>query len=233
MRAGHAAQVREGAHVAVEKADLILPLVDPAEVAARVHQAQQEQPRLPPLGRRRRPAPRRSRPPPDRRADTSAESTPRAAAASTPPPPPRTSVTPTAMALGPQQLMQPRRRQPLLAARPLPRLGQQRLDPRRRPPPTPAAAAAAPPGAPAPPASRYFRTVTREIPSSRATGPLRPPLHQHLVPDHMHLIHPEHPLQRTPAPRTPASPLVRPSGGLLSERRMDHFPSGAPKRSSI
>ena len=44
----HAAQVREGAHVAVEKADLILPLVDPAEVAAGVHQPQQEEPRLAP-----------------------------------------------------------------------------------------------------------------------------------------------------------------------------------------
>ena len=38
--------MREGADVDVEKADLILPLVDPAEVAARVHQPQQEEPRL-------------------------------------------------------------------------------------------------------------------------------------------------------------------------------------------
>ena len=31
-----------------------------------------------------------------------------------------------------------------------------------------------------------------------------------------------------PAPRPPASPLTGLSGGLLSERRVDHFPSGAP-----
>ena len=42
----HAVEVRERADVPVEKADLILALVDPREVAARVHQPHQEQPRL-------------------------------------------------------------------------------------------------------------------------------------------------------------------------------------------
>src|SRR5262249_43357700 len=42
----HAAEVRERAHVAIEKADLVLPLVDPREVAAGVHQPHQEEPRL-------------------------------------------------------------------------------------------------------------------------------------------------------------------------------------------
>ena len=79
----HAVEVRERADVPVEKADLILALVDPREVAARVHQPHQEEPRLPARRRRRRPAPRRSRPRPDRPADTSAARRPRGAAAST------------------------------------------------------------------------------------------------------------------------------------------------------
>ncbi len=41
---GYAVEVRERADVSVEKADLILPLVDPREVAARVHQPHQEEP---------------------------------------------------------------------------------------------------------------------------------------------------------------------------------------------
>jgi hypothetical protein len=40
-------EVRKGADVPVEKADLILALVDPRKVAARIHQAHQEEPRLP------------------------------------------------------------------------------------------------------------------------------------------------------------------------------------------
>jgi len=42
----YALKVRKGADVPVEKADLILALVDPREVAARVHQPHQEQPGL-------------------------------------------------------------------------------------------------------------------------------------------------------------------------------------------
>jgi hypothetical protein len=47
----HAARMREGARVPVEKADLILPLVDPTEIPAGVHQAQHKEPRLPSLAR--------------------------------------------------------------------------------------------------------------------------------------------------------------------------------------
>jgi hypothetical protein len=42
----HPIEVRKRADVPVEKADLILALVDPREVAARVHQSHQEEPRL-------------------------------------------------------------------------------------------------------------------------------------------------------------------------------------------
>jgi len=40
-------EVRKRADVPVQKADLILALVDPRKVAARIHQAHQEEPRLP------------------------------------------------------------------------------------------------------------------------------------------------------------------------------------------
>src|SRR4030095_5244472 len=43
----------------------------------------------------------------------------------------------------------------------------------------------------------------------------------------MNLIHLEHPSQRTPKLSAPARPAIRPPGGSLSERRVDHFPSGA------
>jgi hypothetical protein len=42
----HRLEVRERPDVAVEKADLILPLADPRKVATRVHQPHQEEPRL-------------------------------------------------------------------------------------------------------------------------------------------------------------------------------------------
>jgi hypothetical protein len=45
----HAAQMRKRARVPVEKADLILPLVDPAKIPTGVHQAQDKEPRLPAL----------------------------------------------------------------------------------------------------------------------------------------------------------------------------------------
>jgi hypothetical protein len=44
---GHAVDVREGPHVPIQEARLVLPLVDPGEVATRVHQPHQEEPRLP------------------------------------------------------------------------------------------------------------------------------------------------------------------------------------------
>ena len=123
----HAVEVRKCPHVPVEKADLILPLVDPGEVAARVHQPHQEEPRLAtgpidvdpdleevdlrqiarPIRQRHEdlaalPLPLRDRSLDDGDAD--------------------------GVPLGHQQLVQPRGRQPLLARRPLRRGGEQRLD---------------------------------------------------------------------------------------------------------
>jgi hypothetical protein len=43
----------------------------------------------------------------------------------------------------------------------------------------------------------------------------------------MHLIHPEHP-PANPGSLDPASPPSKTSGGLLSERRLVYFLSGAP-----
>ena len=131
------------------------------------------------------------------------------------------------MPLGHQQLVQPRGRQPLLAARPLRRLGQQRLHPRGRPRPTPAAAAAPPPPSARGAAwSRYLPDRDARQPQLAGHRPLRPPLHQHFVPNDMHLIHPEHPLQRTPDPSIRQArhqalrwSTFRAAIGLLSERR--------------
>src|SRR4051812_2041642 len=39
----HAIEMRKGAKVTIEKTDLILPLVDPSEVAVRVHEPHEEQ----------------------------------------------------------------------------------------------------------------------------------------------------------------------------------------------
>ena len=49
--------------------------------------------------------------------------------------------------------------------------------------------------------------------------PLRLAVDQHLMSNDMYLVHPEHPLQRTPELNSSASPPIRPSGGSLSERR--------------
>jgi hypothetical protein len=48
------------------------------------------------------------------------------------------------------------------------------------------------------------------------------------MPHNMHEIHPEHPLSEPQIPRSGKS-AIRPSGGLLSERRLAYFLSGAPK----
>lgn len=192
------AHVRKRAHVSVEKADLILALIDPAEVAARVHQAQQKEPRLPPDARdvdehfeevnlgqiaraiRQRDHDLAALPPPlgDRLFDQRHAD---------------------GMALRPQQLMQPRGGQALLAARPLRRRREQRRDARRherpdRPPPRRRIV----------PPRRGLREVLLHgdprDPQLPRHGPLRPAFHQYLVSHDMHLIHPEHPLQRTPGP---------------------------------
>ena len=53
--------------------------------------------------------------------------------------------------------------------------------------------------------------------------PLRPPLHQHLVPNDIHEIHLEHPSQRTPNRTAPATRKRGPQLALLSERRLVYF----------
>ncbi len=83
----HAIEMRKGPDVAIEKTDLILPLVDPREVAARGTSAASGTATLCGGCRRRRRAPRRSRLRPDRPADRSAARRPRDAAASIPRPP--------------------------------------------------------------------------------------------------------------------------------------------------
>jgi hypothetical protein len=45
--------------------------------------------------------------------------------------------------------------------------------------------------------------------------------------DNMHLIHPEHPFSEPRITQSGKS-AIRPSGGLLSERRLVYFLSGAP-----
>ncbi len=213
---GHAVEVRERADVSVEKADLILALVNPREVAARVHQAHQEEPRLPAgpvdvdqhleevdLGQIARPIRQRHEdlaalplPLGDRVFDDGHAD---------------------AVAFGQQQRVQPRGGQPLLAARPSHRVGQQRLHPLgdripHRPRPR-----------------RRLRLPRRgrlvqvladgdpRQPQLAGDGPLRPPLHQHFVSNDMHEIHPEHP-PANPGSLDPASP---PSGPQVV-----YFPSG-------
>jgi hypothetical protein len=121
--------VREGADVSIEKTDLVLALVDPSKVAAGIHQPHQEEPRLAaravqidehleevdlreitrPIRQRHEdlaslPFQLRDRFFDEGDADT--------------------------MALGNEQLMEPRGRELLLPARPPRRLGQQGFDPR-------------------------------------------------------------------------------------------------------
>ena len=125
--------------------------------------------------------------------------------------------------------MQARGGQPLLAPGPLLRLGQQGLHPLadhvpHRPGPGP--------GLHLPRGGRLLQVLAdRDARQPQLAGdrPLRPPLHQHLVSDNMHLIHPEHPFSEPRIARSGKS-AIRPSGGLLSERRLVYFLSGAPRR---
>jgi hypothetical protein len=122
-------EVRKGADVPVEKADLILALVDPREVAARVHQPHQEQPRLPPgpvdvdqhleevdFGQIARPIRQRHE-------DLAALPLPLGNRV-------LDDGHAHAVPLGHQQLVEPRGRQSLLAARPPHGVDQHRLHPR-------------------------------------------------------------------------------------------------------
>ena len=212
----HAVEVRERAHVPVEKADLILALVDPREVATGVHQPHQKEPRLPTdaveidqyleevdlgeiarsIGQRHEHLTALALPLGDGLFD-------------------ERDADP--MALGDQQLVEPRGRQLLLPTGPSARFGQQPVHP-------------VPHGVPDRPRPDQGLLPNGggllEILSNRQPRnpelfrdlPPRAALHQHFVTNDMHLIHLEHPSQRTPEPTSSASP---PSGP-----QVDHFPSG-------
>ncbi len=212
----HCVEVREGADVAIEKADLVLALVDPGEVAARVHQPHEKEPRLAAdaadvdedleevdlreIARAIRqrhedltalPLPLRHRILDDRDAHL--------------------------LALSQQQLVQPRGRQPLFAAGPSDRVHEQRLHPRgHRVPHRPR------------PRRRRRRPDRRHLahiladrrpgePQLSCHRPLRPSLDEYLMPHHMYLIHPEHPLSGPQIPR---------SGKPALDPQVAYFPSG-------
>ena len=76
--------------------------------------------------------------------------------------------------------------------------------------------------------STYLRTVTRETPNSLATCRCERPSTNTLwrmtcTWSTLSI------LSSGPGLDSPASPPIRPSGGSVSERRVDHFPSGAPR----
>src|SRR5262249_22034156 len=130
-----------------------------------------------------------------------------------------------------EQRVQPRRGQLLFAAGPLRSLRQQHLE-------------SCPDRVPHRPIARFRLPANRdrfgEILADRQSRnaklfrnrPLRATFHQHLVAKNMGLIHLEHPSQRTPKPSASATAIM-PSGGSLSERRVDHFPSGASRWGKI
>ena len=196
---GHPAEVGERPHVAVEEGDLVLAVVEPDEVAARVHQPHQELPGLAALASQLdgdleevdlRLVARAVH---QRHVDLGA------------PAPPLAQVAPhqrhaDLVALFAQLAVQPRRRQPLLRRRPPRPLLQQcvearlhpfedrlpprfTLDPHRlgQPQVAPDGVAADPhlPGG-LPPAQTFD---------------------QHLVSQHVHVFHSEHPFPQSPRPR--------------------------------
>ncbi len=129
--------------------------------------------------------------------------------------------------LGQQELMQSRGGQPLFAAGPAHRFSQERRH----------SVGDRVPDWPRPGRRLQFPRRDRLIhvlpdgdarqPQLTGDRPLRPPLYQHFVSNDMHEIHPEHPSSELRIPRS-GKPAVRPSGGLLSERRLVYFLSGAP-----
>src|SRR5882724_12575847 len=217
------AEVLEGAHVPVEKGHLILARIEPGEVAPRVHQPQDEHPRLAPLGAH---------------VDEHLEEVDLAEVAGLvherdehllPPALPLRDHFPhhavaDDMALRQEQLVQARRGQSLLAACPARRLREQLLEARpdalldrtraldRRPHARRGALDVAP------------DRVARHAQLSRrpSNGDF---LNEHLVPNHIGLIHPQHPPAEKPVPMTgnfSASAgwiSFRPPNGSLSRRR--------------
>jgi hypothetical protein len=75
--------------------------------------------------------------------------------------------------------------------------------------------------------ARTLRRVGARRLTFVGAGASRAPVHQDFVMNDVNLIRPEHPPSEPEAQRF-GQPAIRPSGGSLSERRMDHFPSGAP-----
>ena len=186
-----APEVREGPHVRVQEAGLVLTRVQPGEVAARMHQAHHEHPDLDHRAREldehleevdfRQIAGRID----ERHEHLAAPALPLGDGlldhrdADREP-------------LLEQHPVQPSRRQPLLAAGPLRRLGQQRLQP--GPGLLPDRATARDPLYPR-------RRRLQQVPLHRVARdahfpgytPGRQAFHQHFVPDYVNLIHPQHP----------------------------------------
>ena len=214
--------MREGAHVSVEEADLVLAAVEPSEVAAGVHQPQEEHPPLATLdrdvhehleevdlGEVTRPVDQRHEdllPLPLPLCDELLDER-------------DAHLAP----LSDQQPMKLGRREALLAARPPRRFGEELLEPRphrleRRPRPCGRLAPA--------------RLRALDIAAHRVAGEVELPRHlthgealdQHLVPNDVDLIHPEHPPTEALAPQP--GKLPGGVGGSVSERRMDQFQSG-------
>src|SRR2546427_1106935 len=230
------AEVLEGAHVPVEKGHLILARIEPGEVAPRVHQPQDEHPRLAPLGAH---------------IDEHLEEVDLAEVAgfvherADPPLPPALPLrdhlpyhaVADNVALRQEQLVQARRGQSLLAACPARRLREQLLEARpdalldqtraldRRPHARPGPLDVAP------------DRVARHAQLSRhpSNGDF---LNEHLVPNHIGLIHPQHPPAEKPVPMTgnfSASAgwiSFRPPNGSLSRRRHQRRYSGTWKRAA-
>jgi hypothetical protein len=131
-----------------------------------------------------------------------------------------------AMALGYQQLVEPCRRELLLAAGPPAGLGQQRLHARTHRVPHRSRARLRLPSHRHRLRQVLLHRQPRE-PQLLRNLPLRPAFHQHLVTNDMDLIHSQHP-PSGPEAHASGNRLLRSPGGSLSERRVDHFPGGAP-----
>jgi hypothetical protein len=220
------AEVLEGTHVPVEKAHLVLPRVEPREVATRVHQPHHEHPGFASLAgdvdehleeidlrQLARLVHQRSE-------DLLASSLPLGHQLAD-------HAIADGVPLRDQQLVQPRCRQLLLAAGPARSLAEQLLEARPDSIRDGMAAVDLPSNA-------GFR-VAVDVPAHRisrnahlAGHPAhRAPLHQHLVSDNVNLVHPQHPPAEAPAPRA-GNPRslgwisFSPPNGSLS-RRHDHL----------
>ena len=209
--------------MAVEKRDLILPRIEPCEVAARVHQPHDKHPRLAPL---------------TRDVDEHLKEIHLAEVARlvherhkhlhAPPLPLGDHLAHDAVrdgeTLSDEHLVQPRRREPLLAGSPSRRLTEEllharphalldRAHPRHR--------------------RAYARRGALDVPPNGVTRhaqlarhpPDRELLDENLVPNYVDLIHPQHPPAEPPGHRP--SQLSRLRGGSVSGRRLDQFHSAA------